>query len=100
MSKLIRRCAVTGVSAFAAVGALVAVGGPASAATATTPQASPASAHATAGHHPSQPSAGHRHIDSWVAGQIAQFDPAAARRLAVYDPWVKDQLAQFTPGGK
>ena len=99
MSKLIRRCAVTGVSAVAAVGALVAVGSPASAT--TTPQASPASAQAVAAeHHLSRPSAGHRQIDPWVAGQLAQFDPAAARRLAIYDPWVKDQLAQFTTDGK
>jgi hypothetical protein len=27
--------------------------------------------------------------------QLRMFDPAAARRIAVYDPWVKDQLAQF-----
>lgn len=99
MSKLIRRCAVTGVSAVAAVGALVAVGGPASAT--TTAQASPVSAQTVAaGHHPSRPSAGHRQIDPWVAGQLAQFYPDAAQRLAVYDPWVKDQIAQFTADKK
>ncbi|MGW5369034.1 hypothetical protein ACWER6_18275 [Streptomyces sp. NPDC004009] len=95
MSKLIRRCAVTGVSAAAAVGALITMGGPASAA--TNPQAPPASAPvaATTAHHPSGQAAGHREPDAWVAGQLAQFCPAAAHSLAIYDPWIKDQIAQF-----
>ncbi|MEU2556095.1 hypothetical protein ACF1GY_15950 [Streptomyces sp. NPDC014684] len=99
MSKLIRRCAVTGVSAAAAVGALITMGGPASAA--TNAQASPASVPAAAtAHHPSGQAAGHRQPDAWVAGQLAQFCPAAAHSLAIYDPWVKDQIAQFsTPAG-
>ncbi|MBJ6641736.1 hypothetical protein H4K36_35080 [Streptomyces sp. DHE7-1] len=99
MSKLIRRRTATGVSAVATVGALVALGGPASAA--STPQAPPASARAVAADHPpARPSAGHPHIDPWVAVQLARFDPEAARRLAIYDPWVKDQLAQFPAEGK
>ncbi|MFF7238988.1 hypothetical protein [Streptomyces collinus] len=98
MSKLIRRCAVTGASAVAAAGALLAVGGPASAATPLP--ASPGSAATAAADHPaSRPPDGHSRVDPWVAGQVAWFDPAAARRLAIYDPWVKDQLARFTSHG-
>ena len=32
-----------------------------------------------------------------VAGQLAEFEPALAKRAAVFDPWVKDQLALFPP---
>jgi hypothetical protein len=71
--------------AAAAAGALIAT---ADSATAATPQPTPAVHHSC-----------RQHIDPWVAGQIAQFDPAAAHRLAVYDPWVKGQLQQFTNQG-
>lgn len=89
MKKPIRRLAVMAVPVLAAAGVLLGTGGPATAA-AVRP-ASPHSAQAALA--VSRPC---RHIDPWVAGQLARFDPAAAHRIAVYDPWVMDQLAQFT----
>lgn len=98
MNKLIRRLAATAVPAVAAAGALLATGGSATAATARP--ASPESAQAApALSHPCRRTAAHQHIDPWVAGQLALFEPAAAHRAAVYDPWVKDQLAQFANEG-
>ncbi|MEU0598234.1 hypothetical protein ABZ484_08245 [Streptomyces sp. NPDC006393] len=101
MKKLMRRIATAGVSATVAGGALLAAGGSATAATAHTARDVPAgittvntgSGHGCRHHHNSNLT--HRLPDAWVAGQLAMFEPAAAKRLAVFDPWVKDQLALF-----
>ncbi|MYR41413.1 hypothetical protein [Streptomyces sp. SID5910] len=96
MNKPMRHVVTTGIAAVGIGGALLAGAG---SATAAPPQhrghsARPAAAPA-GHHHHSRRSGSHQRVDPWVMGQIRQFDPAAAQRLAVYDPWVKDQLAQF-----
>ncbi|MFF8592406.1 hypothetical protein ACF061_13330 [Streptomyces sp. NPDC015220] len=105
MKKLMRRAATTGVSAAIVTGALLSAGGTAvavpSQAPAHTTARTPVSGavhrfsphHGAAAHH----RAAHRRTDPWVAGQLAWFEPSAARRAAVYDPWVKDQIALFAP---
>ncbi|WP_077800818.1 hypothetical protein [Streptomyces sp. JHA26] len=96
MNKPMRHVVATGIAAVGVGGALLAGAAPATAAPAQDRGHSARPAATTAGHHPhTRGSASHRHIDPWVMDQIRQFDPAAARRIAVYDPWVKDQLAQF-----
>jgi hypothetical protein len=98
MKKLMRRIATTGVSAAVAGGAVFATGGSAMAASPQTPGRLPGRTAAVAtGHSYSHHRTAHLHVDPWVAGQLAMFEPAAAKRLAVYDPWVEDQLAQFYP---
>ncbi|MEU3660298.1 hypothetical protein AB0E77_11105 [Streptomyces sp. NPDC032940] len=96
MNKPMRHAVTTGIATLGVGGALLAGAGPA---TAAAPQ------HGGHSARPAATPAGHRHhgrtpvsrqrIDPWVLDQIRQFDPTAARRLAVYDPWVKDQIAQF-----
>ncbi|MGW5202573.1 hypothetical protein [Streptomyces spiralis] len=101
VKKLMRRIATVGVSVTVAGGALLAAGGSATAATAQATRHVPArittvntgSGHGS--HHRHATRATHRLPDAWVAGQLAMFEPAAAKRLAVFDPWVKDQLALF-----
>ncbi|MEU2222117.1 hypothetical protein [Streptomyces sp. NPDC018347] len=99
MKKLMRRLAVTGIPVAIAGGALLAGGGPASAAPHPQgPADVPARVTSTVGERADRHPASGRRVDPWVLGQVATFDPAAARRLAVYDPWVKDQLALLTQG--
>ncbi|MFF3907767.1 hypothetical protein ACFYZJ_17570 [Streptomyces sp. NPDC001848] len=62
-----------------------------------TPGHLPVRTTAVATDHSGSQHTAHQHMDPWVAGQLAMFEPAAAKRLAVYDPWVKDQLALFAP---
>lgn len=100
MTKLMRRVAATGVSAVVLGGALLAGGGPAAAAGARAAEPAEHTARppvADTSLRASEHRTGHRHVDPWVAGQLAWFCPQAAKRLAVYDPWVKDQLALFAP---
>ncbi|MFF7969715.1 hypothetical protein [Streptomyces sp. NPDC007905] len=105
MMKLMRRMAAVGVSAAALAGVVTATGGSAAAATAHKTQ-HPDALVATAGTGVTTAGTGHcneslrtthHRVDPWIADQLAAFEPAAARRLAVYDPWVKDQLAHFAP---
>lgn len=124
MKKIVRRLATAGLSVTVAAGALLTVGGTA---TAATPRAaghtlarsavagdaqvvgvhrygSPAGVSGYAGER-----ADHR-FDPWVAGQLAMIDPWIAGQLAALetgfagrpaaiDPWIAGQLAQFAPAG-
>ncbi|GAA2873998.1 hypothetical protein [Streptomyces mexicanus] len=99
MRKPIRRLATVGAPAMVAAGTLLAAGGPATAATEHPSSHASAESRVVVRHQPSRHPASHRHMDPWIAGQLAWFDPAAAHRIAIYDPWIKDQLAQFTGGG-
>ncbi|MFY4718261.1 hypothetical protein [Streptomyces sp. LaBMicrA B280] len=97
MIKLARHAGTVGASVALVGGALLATAGTAAAA----PQSAAhlparATASQTGGPSGSAHRGGHR-LDPWIEGQLAQFDPAAKRRLAVFDPWVKDQLAQYVP---
>ncbi|MEU3028399.1 hypothetical protein ACPCBC_12125 [Streptomyces incarnatus] len=97
MIKLARHAGTVGASAALLGGALLATAGTATAApqhTAHLPARTTASQ--SGGPSGSAHRAGHR-LDPWIEGQLAQFDPAAKRRLAVFDPWVKDQLARYAP---
>ncbi|MYU07064.1 hypothetical protein GTY81_24970 [Streptomyces sp. SID8366] len=97
MIKLARHAGTVGASAALVGGALLATAGTATAApqsTAHLPARTTASQTAVPGGTAHR--GGHR-LDPWIEGQLAQFDPAAARRLAVFDPWVKDQLARYAP---
>ena len=91
MTRLMRRFAVVIIPSVVAAGALLGTGSPAIAATAQLAAHPSARIPAIV----NEQMAAHRHIDPWIADQLALFDPAAARRIAVYDPWVKDQLARF-----
>ncbi|MER6848763.1 hypothetical protein AB0A81_29150 [Streptomyces flaveolus] len=94
MNKPMRHVVTTGIAAVGVGGALLAGAGSATA----TPQHrghTDRPATVTAGRHHARSSALHQRTDPWVMDQLRRFDPAAARRIAVYDPWVKDQLAQF-----
>ncbi|MCW7940670.1 hypothetical protein AAW14_01130 [Streptomyces hygroscopicus] len=98
MKKLMSRIATTGISTVIAAGALFAAGGSAMAATPQTAGQTPA--RTTVVHtsdHFYRHLNPHRRIDPWVAGQLAMFEPAVAKRQAIFDPWVKDQLALFEP---
>lgn len=107
MGKLIRRIGTGGVSAMFVGSALLAVGGPAAAA---TPQADghstvrtiaaqdwKADPKAVAVHGGSRDrSEGHRHVgERRTDGR--PLDPWIADQLAVLDPWITDQLALFAP---
>ncbi|MFF4209365.1 hypothetical protein ACFYZE_08415 [Streptomyces sp. NPDC001796] len=103
MGKLMRRIGTGGVSAIFVGSALLAVGGPAAAA---TPQADGHSTvrtvavqdpKAVAVHGGSQDrSEGHRHAgERRTNGR--PLDPWIADQLAVLDPWIVDQLALFAP---
>ncbi|MFJ8357547.1 hypothetical protein [Streptomyces sp. NPDC093984] len=109
MGKLMRRIGTGGVSAIFVGGALLAVGGPAAAATATAqvdghstvrtvavqdPKADPkaVAVHGGSG----DPSEGHRHVgERRTDGR--PLDPWIADQLAVPDSWIMDQLALFAP---
>ncbi|TWV55898.1 hypothetical protein FRZ03_05895 [Streptomyces misionensis] len=94
MIKLIRHAGAVGASAALVGGALLAGAGSASAA----PQHAPGTgARAATAPSTSVCSRRHHRLDPWIEGQLAQFDPAAKRKLAVYDPWIKDQLARYAP---
>ncbi|MFE9173776.1 hypothetical protein ACFYNZ_30690 [Streptomyces kebangsaanensis] len=101
MKKPMRCVAATGVSAVVLGGALLAGGGPAAAAGARAAEHTDARPPvADSSLRVAEHRTGHRHVDPWVAGQLAWFCPQAAKRLAVHDPWVKDQLALFAqPAG-
>jgi hypothetical protein len=99
MKKLIRRVTTSGVCAVVVAGALFAADGSATAATSHTTGRTPARTVADDTGHYSHRTA-RQGMDPWVADQLAMFDPAAAKRLAVYDPWVADQLALFTPAAR
>ncbi|MGW9033251.1 hypothetical protein ACWGQ5_57135 [Streptomyces sp. NPDC055722] len=99
MKKLIRRVTTSGVCAVVVTGGLFAADGSATAATSHTTGRTPARTVADDTVRCSHRTAC-QGIDPWVADQLAMFDPAAAKRLAVYDPWVKDQLALFTPAAR
>ncbi|GHK02026.1 hypothetical protein ACWEWI_15575 [Streptomyces sp. NPDC003753] len=107
MGKLMRRIGTGGVSAIFVGSALLAVGGPAAAA---TPQADghstvstvavqdvKADPQAVAVHGGSgDRSEGHRHVgERRTEGR--PLDPWIADQLAVLDPWIMDQLALFAP---
>ncbi|MYQ98510.1 MULTISPECIES: hypothetical protein [unclassified Streptomyces] len=97
MIKLARHAGTVGASAALVGGALLATAGTAAAA----PQSAAHLPARTTASQTGSPSCsahrgGHR-LDPWIEGQLARFDPAAKRRLAVFDPWVKDQLAQYVP---
>ncbi|MER7717584.1 hypothetical protein ABTX99_11630 [Streptomyces flaveolus] len=95
MNKPMRHAVTTGIAAIGVGGALLAGAGSATAAAPQHRGHADRPATVTAGHHHARRSASHQRIDPWVMDQLRMFDPAAARRIAVYDPWVKDQLAQF-----
>ncbi|MGR6974217.1 hypothetical protein ACU639_32255 [Streptomyces cynarae] len=103
MGKLIRRIGTGGVSAVFVGSALLAVGGPAVAA---TPRADGHPAVRTVAvqdpkavgvHDGSRDrSEGHRHVgERRTDGR--PLDPWIADQLAVLDPWIMDQLALFAP---
>ncbi|MFH7334253.1 hypothetical protein [Streptomyces sp. KHY 26] len=97
MMKLIRHAGTVGASAALVGGALLATAGPAAAAPRS---ASHVPAHATVSRQGAPACSGRRGAhrpDPWIEGQLAQFDPAARHRLAVFDPWVEDQLAVYAP---
>ncbi|MGW2485749.1 hypothetical protein ACWCV9_00835 [Streptomyces sp. NPDC001606] len=98
MRKLTRITGSVGASVALLGGALLATG-PAAAAQPLSAAHGPARATTDLSSHACGPNRGlPRRMDPWVAGQIAQFAPAAKRRLAIYDPWVKDQLEQARCG--
>ncbi|MER6982752.1 hypothetical protein [Streptomyces carpinensis] len=98
MKKLMRLVATLGVSATVAGGALLATSGSATAATAQTVRhVHTQTAAASTGHCGTQGHGAHRGPDPWIMDQLKMFEPAAAKRVAVFDPWVKDQLAMFPP---
>ncbi|WP_055489120.1 hypothetical protein [Streptomyces sp. TP-A0356] len=98
MKKLMRRIAITGVSAAVAGGALLATGGSAMAAAPRMAKDAPARTPVVDTSHRFSPHrTSHKRIDPWVADQLAMFYPTAAKRQAMFDPWIKDQLAQFAP---
>ncbi|GHD93293.1 hypothetical protein GCM10010508_49400 [Streptomyces naganishii JCM 4654] len=94
---LMRRLVTVGLPAVAAGGLLLASGGSATAATTPATTAPATTVPAATSHHSSPRHPAHEHIDPWVAGQLEEFEPALAKRAAVFDPWVKDQLALFPP---
>ena len=100
MKKLMRHIATTGVCAAVAGVAVLTTGSSAMAASPRTPGPLPVRTTAVATEHSCSRRAAHRGMDPWVAGQLEMFEPAAAKRLAVYDPWVKDQLALFAPASR
>ncbi|MFB7597371.1 hypothetical protein [Streptomyces sp. NPDC056160] len=99
MNKLMRHITTASITAVAVGGTLLAGGG---AAVAATPQHSGRPGHpapVAARHEPAPRAAAHHRLDPWIMDQLRLFEPAVARRIAVYEPWVQDQLAWFTAHG-
>ncbi|POX50598.1 hypothetical protein C3488_13805 [Streptomyces sp. Ru72] len=103
MGKLMRRIGTGGVSVIFVGSALLAVGGPAAAATpqvdgrSTVRTVAVQDLNAVAVHDGSRDrSEGHRHVgEPRTDGR--PLDPWIADQLAVSDPWIIDQLALFAP---
>ena len=97
MKKIMRRVSRAGISAALVGGALLAAGGPATAATSQVNERTAvvdSASHNLSGYgsrnhgygYAAEQRGAHDHPDPWVAGQLAMFDP-----------WITDQLAMFVP---